>query len=471
MGDETSEVNLMKEEVCNVNSKISVDCLKRRYPKIDIQTDIINKMNRKYNFFIKVPGTEMYEPLTASHLSDKRYWMSNFGYDRLYAEIIEVTDNPGLGYGMGREFFLDNDMMNFLGPIISAKGVLEHMPETMEKWNHTKNGIVIENSDGHFKFAIAHKPGIIVSPFAVDYHLGIFDGVAEVCGLIGFETQLIFADRKTHYYEFEGEYEYESLPMRVIHNYFTKNLPHVKKTLEVARKKTINSREASIRERILREEKERENRNLQKFLSKRVIEQCMSDKGPKRTLEKTPLSVMFSDIRDYTGLSERVDETVLEKVLNQYFEAMMHPIYEHKGEVDKILGDNIMAYFKTANDAVSAAVNMRLALKEFNRELKAQNIPNLESIRSGIGISTGNVKLGNIGSLERMNETVIGDIVNIGSRLEELTKEYDVPVIIDETTYKGIEGKVITREIGVVRPRGKNNEIRIYGVVIPEDLH
>lgn len=474
MGDETSEVNLMEEEVCNVNSKISVDCLKRRYPKIDVQKDIVDKMNREYCFFIRVPGTIQYEPLTAAHLSDKRYWMSNFGYDRLYAKIIEVTGNAGLGYGMGREFFLDNDMMNFLGPIISVKGVLQHMPETMEKWNHTKKGIVIENSDGHFKFAIAHHLGVIVSPFAIDYHLGIFDGVAEVCGLVGFETQLVFADKKTHYYEFEGEYDFQRLLTRALNQYIIKNLPHVKKTLEVARKKTINSREASIRERILREEKEHESRNLEKFVSKRVIEQCRSDKGPERTLEETSRSIMFTDIRDFTPLSERVDKQVIAKLLNQYFEAMNLPITGNNGWVDKYEGDAIMASFPTAYDAVSCAINMRKELERFNgvisssEDYRKNRIP---SLRTGIGIATGNVLLGNMGSEERMNETAIGDIVNTASRLEGLTKEYHVPVIIDEFTYKGIEGKVLTREIDVVKPRGKNNEIRIYEVLVPQDLH
>jgi len=492
MGDTREEVHFMKEEVCNVNSKISVDCLERRYPKIDIQKDIVDSLNKKYNFYVRVPSTEQYERLEAHHLSDRRYWMDNFAYDKLYSEIIEVTGNPGLGYGMGREFFLDNEMMHFLGPIISPKGVIEHMPETMERWNHTKKGTVIENSDGHFKFAIAHNPGIIVSSFAVDYHLGIFDGVAETCGLVGFETQLVKADTKTHYYEFEGRYEFENRPIRIFNQYVVKKLPHVRRSLEVARKMTINSREASIRERLSKEKEERGKNNLKKFVSTRVIKQCIDDdKEPERTLEEKYFAIMFSDIRNFTDLSEKVDKKILAKVLNQYFEELMHPIQGHNGEVDKILGDCIMAFFPTAYDAVSCSIDMRYALKEFNHNLKTQNIPNLSFLRAGIGISTGNMLLGNIGSPQRMNETVIGDIVNTGSRLEGLTKEYKVPIIIDEDTYKDIEqmgmianepaiegnleqilkeGKVFTREIDVVYPKGKKNQVRIYEVVVPRDL-
>ncbi len=490
----------MLEEVCSVNSRISVNCLKRRYPHIDIQKDIIKELNEEYDFWVKIPKKDIYEQLTAAHVHDKNLWLSNFFFDRFYAKIIEKTDNPGLGYGMGREFFLDREIMNLVGPIINVKGLIDRMPSSMKKWNHTKKGIVKENSNGHFKFAIAHKPGIIVSPFAIDYHLGIFDGVAEVCGLVGFETQLIKADKENHYYEFEGRYEHKPRLIRLVNQYFIKKLSYVARSMEVARQNTIKNRGAHIRERLLKEKESRAKKKLQKFVSHRVLEHCIdNDLNPERTLEKSYLSIMFSDIRDFTELSERIDNEILADLLNEYFEVVTQPIELNGGWIDKYVGDAIMAFFNTAYGSVISSINMRTELRKFNdRFLIEQKYmkSKIDPIRSGIGISTGYMLLGNIGSDKRMDESVIGDKVNTASRLEGLTKIYRVPIIIDEDTHQDIkeigmiadycldsdtrlsplqakkdieailnEGKIFTREIDIVRPKGKKKELKIYEVM------
>lgn len=473
-------IEVMPKQVNNRNSIPYVGYLKRHYSNLDIQKNIIDEINKGYEFFVENPKTGKIELLTAEHLKDINVWMSNLCYDYLYRKAAEKIDNPGYGYSLGRESMVYHPVLWAFGALLGMEKIVELLPKENRKWNNTKEVIILENNPGHFIVGFQHKPGILVSEIAQDYHPGLLDGGAEVAGQIRFET--ILRDGKTLpfvgkplssgiYFECEGEFKPKSLLRRVFYQYVVRNIPEYGENLDISRQNAIKHREATVRERIQKEIEERTNKNLQKFVSERVIEQCKSDKGPKRNLERTHRSIMFCDIRGYTSLSERVEDTVLDGVLNQYFEAMMNPIYENKGEVDKIIGDNIMAYFKTANDAVSAAIEMRQALEDLNQKLKAQNIPNLDSIRNGIGITTGNMKIGNVGSDKKMMETVMGDVVNVASRLEQLTKEYHVPVIIDENTYEGIEKMVLAREIDKVCPKGKQNSIKIYEVVAPSDIY
>ena len=491
-------MNLMPEEVGNVNSRGSIHYLSRRYPKINVQRDIVDELNKEYGFLVRNPITAKYEPLSAVHLTDTSIWMSNFCYDRFYAKMVEKTDNPGLGYGMGRESLLDREVLSFIGPIISVEGLLEQMPAIMEKWNYTKKGIVIENKPGHFIFRIEHKPGVLVSDVALDYHLGLFDECAWMCGLVGFETLLRSSDRERNNFEFEGNYEYRNLAARMINQYLIKNLPTVRRSLEVSRQNTIKHREASARERHLKEKALKERESMRKFIPPTVLHDMDIGKDPKRGLVNEYLSILFTDIRGFTKLSEGINNEMLGYLLDDYFEPIVKPIAEHGGWVDKFIGDAVMAQFGSeerqhpAYDAVSCGIDMRTALAQFNESLSsnqryAEN--GVKSLRAGIGISTGNVRRGNIGSTNRMDNSVIGDKVNTAQRLEGLTKQYGIPIIVDETTYKDIQkmgmladysgkskealesmladGKIFAREIDFVRVEGKKEVLRIYEIMNP----
>nr|WP_245824217.1 MULTISPECIES: adenylate/guanylate cyclase domain-containing protein [Planktothrix] len=156
-------------------------------------------------------------------------------------------------------------------------------------------------------------------------------------------------------------------------------------------------------------------------------------------------------------------------MLNEYFNVMVEPIFNHKGTLDKYMGDAIMGVFGSpipledhAWKAVQTALDMRSALIQFNQQRLAQKQP---PIRIGIGIHSGNAISGNIGHSRRMEFTVIGDDVNLGSRLEGTTKRYNCDIIISGNTYQLCAEQLIVRELDIVRVKGKTQPVSLYELV------
>ncbi len=186
--------------------------------------------------------------------------------------------------------------------------------------------------------------------------------------------------------------------------------------------------------------------------------------------ERKEVTILFSDIRGYTTLTEKLEATQVVELLNQYFETMVEAIFNHEGTLDKFIGDAIMAVFGaplplTQNHAwmaVKSALDMRRRLKEFNqsRIIEAQPL-----IRIGIGISSGEVVSGNIGSQKRMDYTVIGDGVNLSSRLEGVTKEYGCDIILSQFTYDLCGDRIWVRELDKIRVKGKHEAVSIYELI------
>ncbi|MBM2815530.1 MAG: adenylate/guanylate cyclase [Ignavibacteria bacterium] len=154
------------------------------------------------------------------------------------------------------------------------------------------------------------------------------------------------------------------------------------------------------------------------------------------------IATLFTDIRDFTGISEGMKPLEVVELLNAYFNRMNSTIIKHNGEIDKLMGDCIMALYKNPDDALKSAIEMRYELAIFNKgacslvnsfDLEKGNLlPYNRTINNGIGLNYGEVIIGNIGSESKMDYTVVGDIVNTASRLEALTKYYKVPLIISE---------------------------------------
>jgi adenylate cyclase len=213
--------------------------------------------------------------------------------------------------------------------------------------------------------------------------------------------------------------------------------------------------------------REQQLRNIfQKFVPKDVIDQFI--KSPESMLKgKTrKLAILFSDIRDFTSITERMQPEELVESLNAHFTGMVDAIVTRRGIVDKYIGDCIMAFFgapKSYTDdawqAVQAAFDMLESLERFNGRQRARKKP---PFRIGIGISYGEVTLGNIGSQKKMDYTVIGEEVNLASRMESLTKDYHEPFVFSDTVRKLVGDRAPCRPLGVVMVKGITLPVHVW---------
>jgi len=230
---------------------------------------------------------------------------------------------------------------------------------------------------------------------------------------------------------------------------------------------------------VVAQHKEQKIRNIfQKYVPKAVIDQFFSSPEQMLVGENRVLALLFSDIRGFTTISEQMRPDEVVDSLNAYFSLMVDIIMRHHGVVDKYMGDAIMAFYGApertryeARQAVQSALEMLVALKDFNKWQTQKDRP---GFRIGIGINYGVVTVGNIGSDKKMDYTVIGDMVNLGSRLEGLTKVYSQPLIISESVVAKIKDQFPCRLIDRVIVKGKTAGIGIYTArkeLSPEEQH
>ena len=185
--------------------------------------------------------------------------------------------------------------------------------------------------------------------------------------------------------------------------------------------------------------------------------------------KKSEVTVLFSDVRGFTTLSEKLDPAELVTALNIYLTRMTEIIFEHQGMVDKFIGDAIMAVWgaptagpQDREKALDAALGMVAALKELNPEIERHAG---QPFAVGVGLNSGMVTLGNIGSKNKLDYTVIGDAVNLASRLESLTKQYGVQLLVSENIVEGLADKYHLRSLDLVIVKGKTRPIEIFEVL------
>jgi adenylate cyclase len=184
--------------------------------------------------------------------------------------------------------------------------------------------------------------------------------------------------------------------------------------------------------------------------------------------QEKEMTILFSDIRGFTTMSEGLQPKELIRIMNNYFSAMTEEILRHDGIIDKYIGDAIMAFWGAplddpnhATKALEAALAMVERLKKINLDFKAQGDP---EINIGIGLYTGLAVVGNVGSNLKVNYTVLGDTVNTASRLEGQTKEYGVKIILGESTKNRAQGNYQFKSLGSTKVKGKEIPINIYTV-------
>jgi len=215
-----------------------------------------------------------------------------------------------------------------------------------------------------------------------------------------------------------------------------------------------------------------------KFVSQDVVNELLTNPDAiSLGGAKKEVSVFFSDVRGFTTISEALGPEDLVHLLNEYLSEMTELIIDYRGTIDKYMGDAIMAFWgaPAKNDdhayyACVAAIAQYRALQELQKRWSERNIPVLDI---GIGINTGPAVVGNMGSSRRMDYTLMGDTVNLGSRLEGITKQYSVKICISEYTYERVKDRIYARELDLVRVKGKLQPVRIYelmGLVNDADL-
>ena len=216
-------------------------------------------------------------------------------------------------------------------------------------------------------------------------------------------------------------------------------------------------------------EKRKVKRLFSRYVAPDVYRQLLEDPARARLGgQRREMSVLFSDIRGFTTVSERGQPEDIVSQLNEYFSRMVDVLFAHKGTLDKFVGDMVMALYgapiedeQHADHAVTSAVAMVEELRLLNARWAAEGRPQLDI---GIGINSGEMVAGNIGSDTIMSYTVIGDQVNLGARLESLNKEYGTRIIISESTRQRLKGRYDIRPLGDVIVKGKTQPVAIFEV-------
>jgi len=190
--------------------------------------------------------------------------------------------------------------------------------------------------------------------------------------------------------------------------------------------------------------------------------------------KRREMSVLFSDIRGFTTVTEKGNPEELVAQLNEYFSRMVDVVFLHKGTVDKFVGDMVMALYGAplddvdhAEHAVRTAIDMVRELGLLNQRWAERGMAQLDI---GVGINSGDMIAGNIGSSSIMSYTVIGDNVNLGSRLESLNKDYKTRIIISDATRTRLKGQYDIRPLGDVVVKGKTRPVAIFEVCVPGPL-
>ena len=229
---------------------------------------------------------------------------------------------------------------------------------------------------------------------------------------------------------------------------------------------------ATVIEHFVREQRER--RRLSQFFSPDVVREVVRHKDEgSLTTSRRLVTVLFSDIRGFTSISEKLEPEQVAAMLREYLSEMTEIVFKHGGTVDKYIGDCIMALYNVPfEDPEHALKAVRTGLEFQERTIAVSRRWEVTlgvALRNGVGIATGEAVVGTLGSRQRLEYTAIGDTINLGSRLESLTKEYKANIIISESTYEHVKGHVVTKELGEVTVKGKSRPVKIYAV-LPDNI-
>ena len=211
------------------------------------------------------------------------------------------------------------------------------------------------------------------------------------------------------------------------------------------------------------------------FVPKQIVEKLVvRGRDVKLGGETKRLTIFFSDITDFTKLSEGIPSEELMLYISDYLDEFSKVIMENHGTIDKYIGDSVMAFWGAPEDdindathATETAIACQHRLDDLNRKWEKEGKP---SLITRIGIHKGDVVVGNIGTSERMNYTLMGDNVNLAARLESVNKYYGTKIIVSEEVHRELSKEIISRPIDIVAVKGKETETKIYEVLEDKNL-
>jgi adenylate cyclase len=215
-------------------------------------------------------------------------------------------------------------------------------------------------------------------------------------------------------------------------------------------------------------ERRRIRRSFHQYIGREVADRIYSD-DPALAGQRRTVSVMFTDLRDFTTLSEGMAAEQVAQHLNEYFPMMVEAVQQHRGIINDFIGDAVMAVYgapldnsEHALDAIRTGLRMQASLDALNAGWQARGLPTL---KMGIGIHTGTVFAGNVGSAKRMKYTVVGDAVNVAARVEGLNKELHTTLLITGETYAVVQDHVEVKDCGELKVKGRQQAVKVYEVL------
>ncbi len=388
----------------------------------------------------------------------------------LFSAITNATRSPGIRYAM----IVDNELKIRAASDVASVGGTYQLPAQTELVDSQKDFQVKRVGRGEDAiydlqvpiFTLADTPvrlgaihlGLSDDPvnreiMAMRYRLAILTGVALVIGTV-------------------IAYALAGVSVRPVHDLLrgvrAVGAGNLDQSIEVYRRDEIGVLTQAFNDMTVNlREKEFIKQTFERYVSKQLVDRLLKRKDEiKLGGEEMVITILFSDIRRFTSLAERLPPRQVVELLNDYFTRMIAVVNRHDGVVDKLMGDSVMALFgvpfpgnEDALHSVRCAIAMQKEVREFNKIRSGQGLPTLEM---GIGLNTGPVIAGNIGSKERMEYTVIGDCVNVAARLQGLAKPGEV--LVSEATYKQVKGKVLATPMEPMTLKGKRIPVGVYRI-------
>jgi len=298
------------------------------------------------------------------------------------------------------------------------------------------------------ELAVVLAIGLVFAPIMV-FGRAVFSGAAALLFLVGY----YYFDK--YFWFSQGQWVYMGMPFIEIASLFISTTLYKYMTEERERRKVKGA--------------------FSLYLAPEVIDQVLDDPEALMRGEKKELTVFFSDVRSFTTISEGLTPEKLRELMNEYLTPMTDLILQSKGVLDKYIGDAIMAFWGApvslpnhVDVACATALQMLVVLDKLRQDFPKKGFPVIDV---GIGLNTGVMSVGNMGSPRRAAYTVMGDAVNLGSRLESLTKEYGIKIMISEFTRRLItRTDLSTRDLDDIRVKGKLEPVKVFELVRPDLL-